>query len=498
MTQTTGSPDTIDTDVVVLGGGLAGITCAIGLLGSGLKVTLVEREENLGGRAASWTDQKTGDVIDIGPHIFLKNLYPNLMALLRILGTADEIVWNDEQFITLVENGRRYDLTMSRLPPPLHALPWVLADDKMSLWDKLSNVPVTLYAMQMDEADVLRLDATNASAVLESFGVTRRYIDRFWAFICMAIMNVPIELCSAGALLRFYQAMIGHNTYTAGFARSGLGSLFFSPARRLIEEGGGEIMTGTEARALLGDDGRTRGVRLADGRRVEASAGVVSSLPPQALRRIIPDNWRAPQGCLKDLVHFNPSPYISLYLWFDRKLTDLKFWARAYRPNNLNCDFYDLSNIDPNRQNQRSVITSNIIYCHRVADMTNEELIAATLREIAEFLPKVMQAEVTHWVVNRIPMAIPCPHPRMEGRRPPVNVPVPGLLLAGDWVDTGLPWSMESAVRSGWLAAEHVLRERGLSTKLAHEHRGMQGFAALVHQVARYRPDRLVSRLTRK
>jgi 15-cis-phytoene desaturase len=481
----------IETDVVIVGGGLAGLTCAVALLQSGLRVVVVEREEVLGGRARSWADEKTGDPVDIGPHIFVQTLYPNMMKLLGILGTEDRVIGNTDRLITLVEGPERHDLTRSSYPPPFHALPWVLADPGVSLQDQLSNVPVTLYALQMDESDILEIDETNASAFLRSMGVTRRYIDRFWAFISLSIMNVPVDLCSAGALLRFYRRLVGHSRYNIAFPDRGLGELFAPQARARIEEAGGTILMNTEVTAFTGDEACTTGVRLADGRLIRARF-CVSSLPPQELRRALPRAWLDRHASFRDLAYFQPSPYVSTYIWFDRKLTDLKFWARTYEPQDLNCDFYDLSNINRGWKDRPSVIASNIIYCYRATEMTDGEIVCDTVRELAEFLPDATRAKVVHWDVHRIPMAIPCPHPCMERRRPPARTPIQGLLLAGDWTRTGLPSSMESAAFSGWRAADEVLAEIGRPHGLVVAHEEIEAVPRLIGHLARLRPSRLI------
>src|SRR2546421_1266934 len=96
-----------ETDVLILGGGLAGLTIAVGLRRSGLRVTIVERDRILGGRARSWRDAKTGDPIHVGPHILLTE-YPNFLRLLSILGTRSRVVWQSrERFITMVKGRRR-------------------------------------------------------------------------------------------------------------------------------------------------------------------------------------------------------------------------------------------------------------------------------------------------------------------------------------------------------------------------------------------------------
>lgn len=491
--MTTSSTAALDTDVVIIGGGLAGLTTAMGLLDSGLRTTVLERDTRLGGRARTWTDEQTGDPVDIGPHILLQSLYPNLMRLLEQLGTADQVMWEPERFITLADGPVRFDLDMKSWPPPLHLLPWLAAHPHLGPRDHLSNVRVTLYAMQLDERDIAALDDINAYAFLRRMGVTRLYIEKFWSFICLAIMNVPIELCSAGALLRFYQVLIGCNSYRSGFARAGLGNLFAPGAARQLEAAGHSVRCSTSVEAVRVDGDRAIGLELDDGRLLRARF-VVSTVPPQALRRLLPRAWLERHQGFAELGAFQACPYISSYLWFDRKITDLRFWARVDDATGLNTDFYDLTNIDPERLERPSIIASNIIYAHRVSEWTDEEILAATLREIRAFIPGAAEAEVSHHVINRLPMGIPCPYPGMERRRLPTVTPIDGLILAGDWTQTHLPWSMESAVRSGWLAAERVLDDIARPASLAIHLNKTQGLVRLVQQCAQARPSKLFAR----
>jgi len=483
------------TDVVVVGGGLAGLTTAVGLSREGLGVTLLEADRRLGGRAMSWTDPTTGDPVHIGPHIFITE-YPNMFALLDILGTRDKIVWQDDRFITLTDGERQLVMKASNLPAPFQFVPALLGADDMRNADVVSNMAVTLYAIQMDEEDVLRLDDMNAWAFLRRMGVTKRFINQFWSFASMAIMNVPIELCSAGAIMRFYKRILGKSEYYFGFPDGGLGDVFAPGSRRQIEDHGGRILLNTAVRGFLTERGRVAGVRLEDGTAIHAKH-VVAALPPTVLRELVPEAWMAEHRVFEDLVHFHPSPYVSSFVWFDRKLTDLKMWARLHRDRDLNCDFYDLSNIHTGWAQRPSVITSNIIYAERVAHMSDEDVVAATVREIAEFLPAARTAQVTHAVVNRIPMAIHCPFPGTEQRRPATRSPVPGLLLAGDWIRTSLPASMESAVMSGWLAAEAVLEDAGRPRKLAVGH-DIEGFTKVLNEMARYFPPKRMLRWARR
>lgn len=491
------TPEVETADVVVVGGGIAGLTAALALREAGLDVTLVERADHLGGRAASWTDPKTGDPVAIGPHVFV-SYYPNLLRLLDRLGTRDRIVWHRREFLTFVEGRRRYVLRMSALPAPLHFMPSSTADPAIGARDVLSNLGVSLLAMQLREEDVLRLDGVNASAFLRAMGVSETTLRRFWSFASMSIMNVPLELCSAGAIMRFYKHLIGTSGYCFGFPDGGLGDVFAPAAREHLERLGGRVLLRTGVTGFTGMATRVDGVTLDDGRRLRARHAVVAALPPSALRTLARPEWVAEHEAFQELVHFQPCPYVSTQLWFDEKLTTLPFWARVYSPNDLNCDFYDLSNINRGWSERPSVIATNCIYSHRAAHLSDDEVIAATVRELAEFLPRAAKARVVHAAVNRVPMAIHCPFPGMERRRPPQRSPIHGLILAGDWTRTAMPSCMESAARSGWLAAEEVLRDAGVERTLAVPPPEIDGIAGWVGRARRLVPLDVLPRHVRR
>ena len=483
---------TIETDVAIAGGGLAGLTTAVALGRAGVDCLLVERDDRLGGRASSGYDEVTGDPVHIGPHIFLSK-YPNMFKLLDWLGTDDQIVWQDDHFITVVDGDETYEMHQHQLPAPFHFLPTLIADDRIGPHHKISNTAAAVYAMQVDEEDVLRLDDINAYAFLKRMGVTEDYIRQFWAFASRAIMNVPIEICSAGALLRFFKRFIGHNEFSFGFPDGGLGELFAPQAADDIREYGNDVMLETEVEAIATDGNRATGLHLADGRTIRAET-TVAALPPTALRQLIPRDWIRRHETFGELGFFQPSKYVSPYIWFDRKLTDKRMWAREHRSYDLNCDFYDLSNIHSGWEDRPSVITSNIIWADRIDGMSDDAIIEETVYEISEYLPEASMERVEHARVHRIPMAIHCPYPGTERRRPSTEAPVDDLLLAGDWIQTHLPASMESACCAGWMAAEAALEHRGRPVSFAVDHPDVEGVTGMVERLSKSMRPRKVGR----
>ena len=433
------------------------------------------------GRARSFTDAQTGDRIDLGPHILL-NEYPNLLALLRVLGTADRVVWHEGELINLLGSHGITRIYTHYLPPPLHLVPSMLKVRDISLRDKLSNARAVWFAMRLGERELMQLDGVSATELLNRFNVSSRFVNWFWRSATRSLLNVPLEQCSAAALMRIFVQLIGHNDYRFGFPANGLDELFWPAAEQIFGTNNWSVRTNCAALALSHAGGTGIGAALSDGSTVHATY-CVSCLPPAELLQILPQSWRR-SAELREIDRFQPSPYISVYHWFDRKLTPERFWAQVWNPAKLNCDFYDLSNVRPQWQKRGSVIASNIVHSVGLEAHSDDDISKRTLEEIAEVAPEVRNARTMHRRIHRVPMAIPCPHPGTESIRPATATSVPGLLLAGDWTRTSLPASMESAARSGFLAAEHILAACGMPRALATLPRPTEGIAGMVRRVA--------------
>jgi squalene-associated FAD-dependent desaturase len=465
-------------EVVVIGGGLAGLSCAVALADHGLRVTVLEGAPGLGGRASSWADPATGDVVDIGPHIFHSE-YHNMLAFLERLGTSRLITWQPGKLLTIASKPHALPLRHWHLPPPLSLMPSLFGAPGLGIGDYLSMARTAMRGMEFGEEEVEELDAISALDFLRGQGVSEDMIDWWWRFAAMVVTNVPLERCSAASLLRIHAQLSGYKELHFGFGAVGLGELYTDQARKIIEDAGGKVLTATRVQAILADR-RADGVLLDDGSKLFAGTVVSAVPPPQLAQLLLPGlAARAPFDALDG---FEPSPYICCYLWFDRPLETERFFTHLWSPQRLNYDFYDLSQIRQGWQGRPSVIASNIIYSHRAHGMSDEEIVRCTVADIAEFAPKALEAKLLHADVHRIPMAIPCATVGFERRRPAARGPVPGLVLAGDWTRTYMPCTMEGAVKSGFTAAESVLAERGQDAQLAIPSRTYDGIAGMVRR----------------
>jgi 15-cis-phytoene desaturase len=450
-------PDSSSFDALIIGAGVAGLFCATVLADAGLRVAVLEARRSAGGRARSWMDAPMGMEVDIGPHV-LSTEHVNFLRMLRRLGTADAVSWQPAPLIALLDTGEMLEMANSRWTPPLHGLPNMpVALRRMGWSDGLSLSRVAWQAARTTEQGLRGLDTLDAATWLREQGVSPRAIDWFWRSAMLALLNVPLEHCSAAAAMRVFRLMLGRSGYHFGFPTTGLSRLYVPACEAAIRARGGSVLTDAAVRNLELQDGVVRGIRLRNGQSLQAPWCVLAVAPWNAaplLARTREPRLAALHAAARTFVG---APYTSTVLALDRRLGERRFWARVWNTEDLNTDFYDLANLRPELAGGGSVIASNAIGPNARLEWSDAQVIARTLQELEEFTPLARDARVLRACVHRIRAAVPQPRPGSESLRPATRTRVSGLLVAGDWTDTALPCSMESAARSAALAAEAIL-----------------------------------------
>ena len=144
------------------------------------------------------------------------------------------------------------------------------------------------------------------------------------------------------------------------------------------------------------------------------------------------------------------SPIVTVNLWFDRPVMDEPFIGLPGRAMQW---VFDKRLLFGGETSHVSMVSSGAL---SMVGLTNEVLIEQAHAELLDAMPELRAARLTAAVVVREPRAT-FSLAVGEPSRPSTETPVPGLLLAGDWIDTGLPGTIESAVRSGHRAADWVI-----------------------------------------
>ncbi len=443
--------------VTIVGGGVAGLAAACALSDNGHRVTLLERRPYVGGRASSYEHPGTGEVIDNCQHILL-GCCTNLIDLYRRIGAQDEIFWCGK--ITFLEpGGRRSVLEPSGMPAPLHTAASFLGAKCFSLADKLTiaqGICGFLRGMPKD-------DGENFAQWLARHGQTQRTIQRFWHPVLASALNEDPEYISVRYAAKVFREAF---LFSAKGGRMGIPRLplsdLYGRAAKYIEERGGEVCLRTAAEDF---EQSGEGWTIRSENREFRSERVILAVPFEAMAKLLP---MMPQNAESEalagkLEQFHHSPITSVHLWFDRKITELTHAALLDTTIQW---MYNKSKIHGEGDNAGGSYLELVISASKkLVAMQRQEIIDLAMCELAMFFPAVKEAALVKAAVTKEVRATYSIRPRLDAARPGARSPWRGIYLAGDWTATGWPSTMESGVRSGYLAAEAVTQDSGDARK---------------------------------
>ena len=440
-------------DAIVIGAGFAGLAAATALIEAGARVAVVEARPVLGGRASAVRDPVTGEKLDNGQHV-LAGCYDETLAFLARIGAADRLHRQTGLRITMVEeDGRRTTLQLPPLPAPLHLLAGVLAWEALSWREKLSMVRVgTTIARGAGRSDA-RAASTTAVTVREwllGHGQAPRLIQLFWEPLALAALNQSIDHAAAATFVEVLGRMFGPDADRASLLVPSvpLAELYAEPARRWLEARGAAVRTRASARVLFDGD-RVCGAEVR-GERLPAPI-VICTVPWFALGATCANAPAALADLLARASATNSSPIVTVNLWYDRPVVDERILGL---PGRVFQWVFDKSGMFGREASHLSLVSSG---AEEVVSRSNAELIEIAVRELAGACPTARSAGLRHASAVRERQATFSLAPG-QPPRPGTETPIRGLLLAGDWVDTGLPATIESAVQSGHMAAAAAAR----------------------------------------
>ncbi len=443
----------MDFDVLVIGGGFAGLSAATILSEQGKKVLLLEKKPHLGGRAYSFIDSKTGHEIDNGQHLFI-GAYAETRKFIGRIGSSPLLRFEEKLNLHFKDSsGQSARLSAPSLFPAPLDFAWGVFNLKgLSLKEKISAGKVFREIKKFrTESDYSgKIERLSVRQWLNSLGQSSSIQKRLWEPLAIGILNENAQTASALGLIQALEKILSgtpKNASRLGYSQVGLSSLYVQQAEAYIQKRQGSVLYSSKISSILYQEGRACGVTCDDGRTFNARH-VLLTLPPWDLKRLNVPDW------LKTgLESFSTSPIIGLSLWLDRPITpnqttgliDTQFhWA--FNKNRI-------WNLPGKTQYLALVISA----AHAELKKEPQEILEIAKKELAVF-PEFKKAKIIHWRLIKEPFATPSPKPGLEEMRPFPGEVSPGLILAGDWTRTGLPATIESAVLSGHRAAEIVLK----------------------------------------
>jgi len=421
--------------VHVVGAGMAGLAAAVQAQRRGASVVLHEAALHAGGRSRSYFDTKLGVTVDNGSHLLLSGHHATL-AYLRAIGSADSLAGPTEPEYPFFDaaSGQAWTIRMSpgRLPR------WIFDAD--------ARVPGT------QPADYLFMLPLFLAKPGRTVNESMRARGRVWELLARPLLRTMLNADPSEASASLAANMLRETLAAGGqacrplVATSGLAHAFVDPALRLLQYGGADIRLGARVAGIgfSGTDSKERVSSLAfedagEPIAVAASDGVMLAVPPDAARRLMPDLVAPDEFRAIVTVHFAiDAPLSPMTASGSERLT---FFANGAS------DWLSASD---------DRLTATIVSADRLLLTPHEDIAAAVWPEVANAV-RLPPVPMPPWQVVVEARATFAPLPSQEGLRAATRTRWPNLTLAGDWTATGLPATIEGAIRSGQKAADVLL-----------------------------------------
>ena len=415
-------------------------------------MTVFERRPYLGGRASSYEHPGTGEIVDNCQHVLL-GCCTNLIDFYRRTGVEQRIRWYDA--LTFLEpGGRASTIRPSGLPAPFHAAPSFLTASCLSLADKLAIG----RAMMALAPSVPTEQGENFLDWLRRHGQTAQAIERFWKTILVSALNEDLDRVSVP-----YAAQVVRESFMKSAAAGRMGvptaplTELYSAAGETIRSRGGEVQLRA---ALESFQPQPAGFSLKINGQEQAFDYLVLAVSFDVLARLLPASQES-EPLAGMLNRFETSPITGIHLWFDRSISDLDHAVLLDRT--IQWMFHKSRLIEARGNADASYVELVVSSSRSLVEKSRGEIVELAVRELAEFFPAAREAKLLKSTVIKEVRATYSPVPGVDQYRPMPQTKWPRVVVAGDFVATGWPATMEGAVRSGYLAAESLARTAGRS-----------------------------------
>ena len=448
-----------DFDLIVVGGGWAGCAAAVTASRRGMTTLLLEQGHQWGGRATSFLDPHSGELVDNGQHLFL-GAYHETRALLEDLATAPWLEFHQPLRVPyLMADGRVELLQASRWPGPLALGTGLLGFGPLNAQDKRSLIRLGWHGGPALLGAAVGMPPQRSSSIsvaqwLKECGQSERLIQLLWEPMVLAALNArPSQARAKEFLAVLGQGFLrGGETAALGRAKAPLAKLL-APLPKLLEPQGSEALLHTTVEKVEPIDKGKGGwhVTVQEGQAVKAKH-LILALPARLAARVCGPQLAADLGLEREAQR-PLSPIVSVLMWSDTPLLPEPLLAFGPQSDGRQAKFHwGFSDPVSNGGEGASGVAWRTCLTASAADSLAVEPIADVIKAAQGFLAsRGRPFSSTRTVVLRERSATPRFEPEGPARLPQAT-PFKGLALAGDYTETGLPATIEGAVRSGKMA----------------------------------------------
>lgn len=414
------------------------MAAAVAMESAGVRVTLLESSRRLGGRAGSFQDPQTGELLDNCQHVLL-GCCTNLINFYERIGAIDKIRFERTiRFATA--DGRRWGLFgLPGLPAPFHLGAAFAGFSLLTMSERIKVGQAMIEIVRLTDADFQNIMNVPFSAWLKENGQTDEIVRKLYDPIVVSGLNELTRPASAAYALKIFRDALLMNSsgFLFGLPICPLGELYSAFPIKDVRFGG-------RLAEFVFDGRRIKEVVTQDGQKLGADRFVLATNHHNL------SQWMPGDSRLSGLDQIQSVPILGAHLWFDRPVLDVSHLALVDGP------LQWLFRKDAAGRALHGVISA----AREWVNIPREKCLEMFEAQIRATLPNAKAARLERGVVVMEKRATFSPLPGIDALRPsqaPDAGDIENLFLAGDYTKTGWPATMEGAVRSGYLAAEAVV-----------------------------------------
>jgi squalene-associated FAD-dependent desaturase len=445
-----------NTRIGIVGGGLAGLAAATVLAEEDMTIDLFEARRQLGGRAGSFQLEDQPQAIDHCQHVAMA-CCTNFLNFCQRSGVTDYFR-RESRLHFFGPDQQRIDLNPPRwLPAPLHLAPFLLRLRYLN-WKERLGVASALWRLARHHSEENE-SSPNIGQWLSAAGQSERAQERFWSVVLVSALGESLDRASITAARKvFVDGFMAHRTaYQVDVPTISLGELYDGHVARHLAGRQVALHRETAVRQIhVKPNGLT--LELANGSQ-RCYDFLILATSWRRVESLLADEIRAQLPQVRGWSELPSSPITSVHLWFDRPLTSL---THAILVGHLGQWVFNHGRKTSESGNTEGHYYQVVISASRDLTLTTrEDVVDKVVSELKALWPAAEQASLLKSQIVTQRDAVFSYTPGLDRQRPSQTTKVPHLLLAGDWTQTGWPATMEGAVRSGYLAAEALLKQMG-------------------------------------
>jgi len=442
--------------VTVIGGGIAGLSTSVFLTKKDFKVILIEASPKLGGRAYSFFDKAKNKFFDNGQHI-LAGWYKNTFEYLKIIGSYDKLNFQKELEVNFINTKKQVQkLQCQDFEPPMNLLLGLLKFKAFGLKDKFALKNIDKLLKYQNELEIKYI---NVRELLSGIRQTENLIRYFWEPFVLAVFNTRLENVNVQIFLNILKIGFNEKSHaTLVIPNVNLNELLVDDAVSFFEAKDMEVLIDKRVSQIITNEEEHRMVEhivLEDGQKVFTDF-YISAVPFFSFKKLFEEKIYYKNEFKSDLL--KPSSIVSVHLFLEEEIPEEMISHNSYGMTGLIGTTVQW--VFKRGSKHLSLVISGADEL-QITDMSNEDIFGLCVEDLTETIEGFEKIKISDYKIIKEKRATFIPDYRSDEFRPDQKTKYKNFFIAGDWTNTGMPGTLESAVKSAKICSELIVSQLG-------------------------------------